>query len=323
MPNLSVLDGWRIEGCIEDVTGRAVGDSGGGDTGALYQRLEHEVLPLYYRDSKGVDRHHEGGHQQERLYLQQSSNDAPLCHRGLYPLTVPEMDKVTIEIFADVLCVWAYIAQVRCDQLRRDFGGQIELRYRYIPIFGATERRIQEDWRDRGGAAGFNRHLHEVAGAWKHIKLHPRVWLDDAPASCVPAHLYLKACQLLEQNGEIPDRPRPEYEGRTLCEEYSWRVRCAFFAQAHNIARVPVLEGIAQGMQLPLGPLHDVLTDGQAHAALQLDSEARDRYLAPGSPTLVFNEGRQRLYGNVGYRIIKANIRELLKNPQHGEASWC
>jgi hypothetical protein len=40
------------------------------------------------------------------------------------------------------------------------------------------------------------------------------------------------------------------------------------------------------------------------------------------SPTLIFNEGRQRLNGNVGYRVIEANIRELLHNPS-GELSWC
>lgn len=233
------------------------------------------------------------------------------------------MDKVTIEIFTDVLCIWAYIAQVRCDQLRRDFGAQVALHYRYIPIFGAAEQRIQKGWRDRGGPAGFNRHLQEVAGAWEHIALHRRVWLDDAPASCVPAHLYLKACQLLEQDGRIADGPRAEYEGRTLCEEYAWRVRYAFFARNENIARFSVLEGIARELGLPLDPLRGLLTDGRAHAALHGDSEMRDRYLVPGSPTLVFNEGRQRLYGNVGYRIIEANIRELLKNPQHGGASWC
>jgi predicted DsbA family dithiol-disulfide isomerase len=40
------------------------------------------------------------------------------------------------------------------------------------------------------------------------------------------------------------------------------------------------------------------------------------------SPTLIFNEGRQRLNGNVGYRVIEANIRELLNNPPN-EQSWC
>jgi len=52
VPSLSVLDGWWIEGCIEGVTGWAVGDSAddpnGGDAAALYDKLEQAVLPLYY-----------------------------------------------------------------------------------------------------------------------------------------------------------------------------------------------------------------------------------------------------------------------------------
>ncbi len=52
VPQLSVLDGWWIEGCIEGVTGWAVGDSAqsanGADAQSLYDKLEHVVLPLYY-----------------------------------------------------------------------------------------------------------------------------------------------------------------------------------------------------------------------------------------------------------------------------------
>ena len=51
VPNLSVLDGWWIEGCIEGITGWAVGDSmesaNGNDALALYDKLEQVVLPLY------------------------------------------------------------------------------------------------------------------------------------------------------------------------------------------------------------------------------------------------------------------------------------
>jgi glycogen phosphorylase len=61
VPNLSVLDGWWIEGHVEDVTGWAVGDriessleSGEGvdarDAAALYDKLEQKVLPCFYRD---------------------------------------------------------------------------------------------------------------------------------------------------------------------------------------------------------------------------------------------------------------------------------
>lgn len=51
VPSLSVLDGWWAEGCIEGVTGWAIGDgrveTASGDATALYEKLEQCVLPLY------------------------------------------------------------------------------------------------------------------------------------------------------------------------------------------------------------------------------------------------------------------------------------
>ena len=47
VPSLSVLDGWWIEGCIEDVTGWAVGDHS--DAASLYEKLERLVLPRFYQ----------------------------------------------------------------------------------------------------------------------------------------------------------------------------------------------------------------------------------------------------------------------------------
>lgn len=53
--NLSVLDGWWIEACIEGVTGWAIGEDGGQGAAQasaedLYRKLELSVLPLYHRD---------------------------------------------------------------------------------------------------------------------------------------------------------------------------------------------------------------------------------------------------------------------------------
>ena len=53
IPSLSILDGWWLEGCIEGVTGWAVGNESGspeGDAESLYQKLENVVLPIYYTD---------------------------------------------------------------------------------------------------------------------------------------------------------------------------------------------------------------------------------------------------------------------------------
>jgi starch phosphorylase len=67
VPQLSVPDGWWIEGRIEGVTGWAIGEADNGnnatapaadderaaDAQALYNKLETVVLPLYHRDQEG------------------------------------------------------------------------------------------------------------------------------------------------------------------------------------------------------------------------------------------------------------------------------
>jgi starch phosphorylase len=57
VPQLSVLDGWWLEGCIEGITGWAIGSasdsSNHDDAASLYDKLEHKVLPLYAGDRRG------------------------------------------------------------------------------------------------------------------------------------------------------------------------------------------------------------------------------------------------------------------------------
>lgn len=234
-----------------------------------------------------------------------------------------ETKQITVEYFTDVLCVWAYGAQVRLDQLQRDFGDQVRTVYRFLPLFGATDERIRQGWNEHGGHDGFNRHVRAVASAWSHVEVHPRVWLEDAPASSTPAHLFLKTVQLLEQRGELHEADSAGREVTGKFELAAWQVRRAFFSEARNIAHQAVLEDIASALKLPLSRIRRLLENGEAHAALQQDVEAKERYQVPGSPTLVLNEGRQRLYGNIGYRVIEANVQELLRDPRYGEASWC
>ena len=46
-----------------------------------------------------------------------------------------------------------------------------------------------------------------------------------------------------------------------------------------------------------------------------------DKMRIEGSPSFVLNEGRQNLYGNVGFRVIEANIVELLRVSDSDQAS--
>jgi starch phosphorylase len=59
VPSLSILDGWWVEGCIEGVTGWAIGElrqSGDerldntADSESLYDKLEHVILPMFYNE---------------------------------------------------------------------------------------------------------------------------------------------------------------------------------------------------------------------------------------------------------------------------------
>lgn len=56
VPSLSVLDGWWIEGCIEGVTGWAIGerDEGAGDAAkdaaSLYDKLDKVIAPMFYHE---------------------------------------------------------------------------------------------------------------------------------------------------------------------------------------------------------------------------------------------------------------------------------
>ncbi len=67
IPSFSTMDGWWLEGCVEGVTGWGIGAAGGSlpydaKTGErmflehredLYHKLEHAILPLYYKNRSG------------------------------------------------------------------------------------------------------------------------------------------------------------------------------------------------------------------------------------------------------------------------------
>jgi glycogen phosphorylase len=54
VPSLSILDGWWIEGCLEGVTGWAIGsealpdDDQSDEIESLYDKLEREIVPMFY-----------------------------------------------------------------------------------------------------------------------------------------------------------------------------------------------------------------------------------------------------------------------------------
>lgn len=229
---------------------------------------------------------------------------------------------IRIDYFSDVLCVWAYAAQIRVDELSDHFDTQIELVPHFIPVFGDTRRKIAEGWGERGGAAAYGAHVRQICADFPHVEVHPEIWTRNAPASSASAHLFLKAVEQLQSSVSPPPELLARLQGKTFVEAVAWAMRLAFFRDLLDIAQRDIQLTIAAQFGLPMAPLLTALDGGVAMAELCADIELRDRYRVEGSPTYVLNEGRQKLYGNVGYKIIEANIEELLHRPA-GQASWC
>jgi len=229
-----------------------------------------------------------------------------------------EPKQVSITHFSDVLCVWAYLSQIRMDELQEKFAERINVSYHFIQIFGSVESKMQQNWSHRGGVDAYNKMVCELGSAFEHIEIHPDIWKKRQPTSSASCHLFIKAVQLLELQNELPVMDK----GICLSERLAWEMRVAFFRDLVDVSALPAQLAIAEKLGLPVAKIEAQISSGAAFAALDLDQQLKEKYRVVGSPTLVFNEGRQIIYGNVGYRVIEANINELL-NECSTLASWC
>jgi len=225
------------------------------------------------------------------------------------------MEPIRISYFSDVLCIWAYIAQVRLEELKTTFQDKIAIDYHFVSVFGNAREKLENRWREKGGLKGYSDHVQGVVKKFNHITIHSDIWTKVTPASSTSCHLFLHAIQLLELKGIIPASEK-------AFEQATWRVREAFFTELADVSDRKVQCAIAEQLGLPIAAIQAQIDSGEAYALLSKDFDLVKEHTVAVSPTLIFNEGRQRLNGNVGYRVIEANIRELLHNPPD-EQSWC
>ncbi len=229
---------------------------------------------------------------------------------------------IQVSYFSDVLCIWAYVAEARLDQLRKEYCPSVDLEYRFLPLFGANRYRIGEGWSDRGSYAGYGEHVRRIASGFDHVSVSDRIWSEVAPTTSAIAHEMLCGARLLADEGVIDGSRHDNLGGRTLFEEAIWQVRSAFFQQARDISKRDVVRDVLHRAGLPTSAIDAKVESGEAMAEACRDIELRDQHKIEGSPTYYLNQGRQKLYGNVGYRVVSANLRELLERPGN-RASWC
>jgi len=217
-------------------------------------------------------------------------------------------DPIVIEYYSDILCVWAWIAQRRVDELTQNYGEQLQLHYFNVNIFGDVVTKIEQGWKERGGYKGFAQHVNESASNYEHAIIHPDVWTKTRPTTSANAHLVLKALDVTQ--------------GPSVCARFSLIIRDAFYSKALDISELDVLFELIEKHNLNLHDIKIAIHNGSAIAALMKDYQRANDLKIKGSPSYVLDGGRQVLFGNVGYRVLNANIQELIKKPSK-EASWC
>jgi protein-disulfide isomerase-like protein with CxxC motif len=198
-------------------------------------------------------------------------------------------------------------------ELRDEFGADVEVDCRFVSVFGAARQKLEARWRDKGGIAAYGDHVRGVVAGFGHLTMHADAWARVVPASSWPGHLVLCAVRSLEREGKAP---------AGSCEALTRRLRQAFFAEAQDVSRQDVLLAAVEAHGLDSAAVVAELTTGRAHAELATDYEQAREQDVRMSPTILMNEGRQRLSGNVGYRAIAANVREVLEK-RPGQVSWC
>ena len=215
---------------------------------------------------------------------------------------------LVIDYYSDVLCVWAWIAQRRIDELNKKFGDKIQFSYYYVDIFGSVEAKMETQWAAKGGYDGFARHVKHACDDHDSVIVNSKLWRAVKPTTSANAHLVLKAIEL--------------NFGKSAGIDMALAIRKGFFEDALDISNLDCLYQLVEGNDLDPKLVKASINSGLAVAALMTDYQQAKKNAIKGSPSYVIDGGRQTLYGNVGYRVLSANIEELLKKPAN-EASWC
>lgn len=213
---------------------------------------------------------------------------------------------IAYDYFTDILCVWAWIAERRCGELEAEFGESLVMRPRYLDLFGDTESKIGIGWSQKGGYLAFAKHVQDVAARYPESHVNPRIWSEVRPSTSANAHLAIHAVEISA--------------GRLAAIHYAKKLREAFFCDAADISRTAILEDRLG--DIDVDTWRYAIQSGEALMGLLKDIKLSHQMAIQGSPSWVMNEGRQILYGNVGYRVIRANFEELIHPSIHG-ASWC
>lgn len=214
---------------------------------------------------------------------------------------------VHVDYFTDILCIWAFIGEKRLSEVQANLAKDIDVNLVFLPNFSACHQKINKGWIDKGGFDGYAKHVHEVAEQFE-ITLHADTWFKVRPSTSMLAHSVITSVSKVEDAEKAA--------------EFCSQLRHDFFMNAQDISNLSILKTAAEKLNINWHMVMSYFNSGHGLAKLHEDFLLAKDYQITVSPAWVFNEGRQRLIGNVGYRVIEANLRELIEQKPMPQL-WC
>lgn len=179
---------------------------------------------------------------------------------------------VTIELYSDIHCPWAYMALYRLRKVWPEYEGKARIAFRSLSLELRNERPTPKDILDIETVLMARQEPELPIWPWKGLS-----W--RFVPTLLPAFEAQKAA---------------ERQGDEAAREFAWHVRHAFFAESRTICMRFVLAQVAQEAGLDADRFLRDWDSGEARAQVLAESRRGwDELHVPGSPTFVLPSGRQ------------------------------
>ncbi len=184
---------------------------------------------------------------------------------------------VTIAMYADLACPYAYVSAYRLRKLREEYRGSVFIEHKSLPLEYIN--------REPTSKALLESELPYLVREEPGIPYQPwRRAESEWPVTMWPAFEAVKCAQR---------------QSLTLADDLDWAIRKAFFAESRCISLRHVLLELAQQVGLDMERFADDFDRGVTkYQVLQEAQEGWERLRVEGSPTFVLPSGKQ--ISNVG-----------------------
>ncbi len=200
----------------------------------------------------------------------------------------PTSKPLQITVYQDVLCSWCYLADLRLDTLKQEFGDALRWRVRPYPLRVHDKRPTEKELR---GLTEEVRRAQQEPDALAR-QLSAELWQGaDAPRSSIPALMALEAARL---------------QGPTARAHLARAMQRAALEQGVNVTRTDVIFELASRVGLDMSPFSVAYHSEDTRKLILEEHQLATSRGVRGVPTLV-----------IAGRWMVCGLREVSEYREH------